>query len=166
MPISVLVRNCVLKFLLYKPELRYIFILSLKSLRHSFYINGKVSRFFCIKFPLLDWIRKYLFVLILDSQRNLSTSVTQGLDLCVYLLSIMPNSKRNHEESRRFVCFLCLNKNLEGKLIKEEYKKQISSTLYPDFYKDESFLPSGLCSPCCRIINSQKTSKPRKYPGI
>ena len=78
----------------------------------------------------------------------------------------MPNSKRSHEENRKIVCFLCLQKTVEGKAIKPDYKSRISSEIYPDFYKDENILPSGMCSSCRRIMNSQDSPKPRKYPGI
>ena len=78
----------------------------------------------------------------------------------------MPNCKRDHEESRKFVCFLCLRKNLEGKLIRDDYKFQICAEIYPDFYSDEKYLPAGLCSGCNRIMRSQHSTKPRKYPGI
>ena len=77
----------------------------------------------------------------------------------------MPNYKRSHEECRPIVCFLCLNRTLDGKVIKEAYKIRIHNEIYPDFQRDENFLPSGLCSSCCRIMYSQDSKNPRKYPG-
>ena len=77
----------------------------------------------------------------------------------------MPDPRKNHEYRRANVCFLCLEKNSDGILIREDYKTFIAKEIYPDFFKDEKFLPKGLCSGCRRIMNSQNSTSPRKCPG-
>lgn len=67
---------------------------------------------------------------------------------------IDPKKKQDHEGNRLKICVLCLDK-CKGALLTDKTKK-ILAGIYTDFYKNEMFLPSGLCSGCRIKLSSQE----------
>lgn len=72
----------------------------------------------------------------------------------------MPTHHRSHEQCLPVVCVLCLGKSSVG--LTDNHKQLISLLVYKDFYKNESFLPSGICYTCKNKLNSQ--GKPDEKP--
>ena len=77
----------------------------------------------------------------------------------------MPTTRKTHQECKPYVCFLCLRKNVDGRVLTENFKKLIFENVYRNFRGDENYLPSGVCSGCERILRSLPTENPRKIPG-
>jgi len=78
----------------------------------------------------------------------------------------MPNIARNHEESRKAVCLLCMQKSTTGLTLTviDRIKKLVS----PDLNFEDPRVPAGICSTCrkCLQENSSESVSKRQLPDL
>ena len=88
--------------------------------------------------PYHESISKFLKVI--KSYQKLSKFIK------VILETIMPNSRKTHEECRGNVCFFCLSKSNKQKL--NAGLIELIKTRVPDYERLKDYLPFGFCSGC------------------
>ena len=71
---------------------------------------------------------------------------------------------RTHEQNRALLCTVCWRKGKDYRVIIESQKTDIAKYVYADFLKNQSFLPTGLCTTCRLSLASQGTTSPRPLP--
>ena len=71
-------------------------------------------------------------------------------------------SRKEHDEYQGKLCFICLGKCAFSP-ISQKHKDLIFKYIYPEVYRDETWLPRSLCSGCTRKLTSQESKTPRKF---
>ena len=71
-------------------------------------------------------------------------------------------SMKDHEEFQKKLCFICLEKCAQAP-ITQKHKELIFKHVYPEVFRDETWLPRSLCSGCTRKLTSLESKSPRKF---
>ena len=66
--------------------------------------------------------------------------------------------RKNHEENLAKLCVQCLDRN-KVRPLNDNLKKLVAKWLYPDFFKDEKYLPSSICGTHRMLLLSKAKGK-------